>query len=711
MTRPSDRAKSVLGFNVDTSKPNTNKWRQNKAARASFLIDGEAYFKALYESLIQAQSQILIAGWDVSAGIELVKDFQTNAFPVRLGPLLYHLVDQNPDLEVRVLCWNFPFLYSSERESVRRHNTDWKPHKRLSFVFDSEHPIGASHHQKIVVVDDRIAYCGGLDLCNRRWDSPAHRPDDPRRIDSQGKKYGPFHDVQMLVEGPVAKDLGDLFRIRWQQAKAKPISPAGVSQTSPWPESVRADISDAAVAVSLTEPDYKKNKGCRQIEMLTVAAIKKAKDYIYIENQFLSSDTVGRAIIESLQEIAGPEIVIILPYKSVALLEELTIGFLQNRLVRRIMKRDRFRRLGIFYPHAAGLNRFMRIGSGITVHSKVMIVDSEFVKVGSANLNNRSMGLDTECDLSIEASGDLTVQKAIQHFRDRLLAEHLGSTTEKIASDCQANGLLASIRAHRHQDRNLRALHKRTPLPLIPWIPKLKIFDPSGPIATESVVDSFMAEETGEKRPAVFFQSLSILLTGLAFVSVWENLPILDFRPELIHLRESYLAAGIVFALGGIFLIPSFIFNLIAFTLWGPVLGFLITMVGSLVTSSMTYLEGRLLPRNYVRRLAGNRINSLGRRMARMGVIPNIVLRMLPIAPISVLNLISGAEHINFRHFLRASLLSMLPSILIFCAGQSVFEFIYKNQGKGPALISMSVFCLIFLLWTLRPRNKAHKIL
>ena len=93
---------------------------------------------------------------------------------------------------------------------------------RFHFRLDGMHPKGASHHQKMVVVDDAVAFVGGIDLSRWRWDTPSHQPDDPRRIDPDGRPYPPFHDMMMMVEGEVAERLGELARERWRRIGSVP---------------------------------------------------------------------------------------------------------------------------------------------------------------------------------------------------------------------------------------------------------------------------------------------------------------------------------------------------------------------------------------------------------------------------------------------------------------------------------------------------------
>ena len=90
---------------------------------------------------------------------------------------------------------------------------------------DGAHPPGASHHQKIVVIDDSLAFCGGIDMTGDRWDTREHRDDEPRRITPGGAPYAPWHDATTAIEGPAAAALGELARDRWRRAGGAALAP------------------------------------------------------------------------------------------------------------------------------------------------------------------------------------------------------------------------------------------------------------------------------------------------------------------------------------------------------------------------------------------------------------------------------------------------------------------------------------------------------
>jgi phosphatidylserine/phosphatidylglycerophosphate/cardiolipin synthase-like enzyme len=189
-----------------------NCWRRVEADRVAFLIDGAAYFGAVADAMARAERSILILAWDIDSRMRLHPERDGGASPGRtglrdeLGEFLNELVARRPRLEAHVLDWDYAMIYALEREALPVVKLGWRTHPRLHFHLDGEHPLGGSHHQKIVVVDDRIAFVGGLDLCSHRWDTPEHRAADSHRVDPSGKPYAPFHDVQIAVSGRAARD-------------------------------------------------------------------------------------------------------------------------------------------------------------------------------------------------------------------------------------------------------------------------------------------------------------------------------------------------------------------------------------------------------------------------------------------------------------------------------------------------------------------------
>ena len=278
-------------------KPGANCWRMEAARRVAFLVDGEDYFRAVREAVLQARHSVFILGWDIHSRLALVRGEGDDGQPRELGALL-DAVAREHGVEVHVLSWDFAMIYAIEREAVPLFVLNWKSDARVHFYMDDQHPLGASRHQKVVVVDDVVAFCGGFDLSQWRWDTSQHRIDEPRRIDPDGNPYPPFHDVQMLVDGDAAAALGELARARWERVSgtAPVVGPVAPGQ-DPWPASVEPVIRDTQVAIARTEPACEGEAEIREVERLYLDSIAAAERFIYIENQYLTAHCIREALV------------------------------------------------------------------------------------------------------------------------------------------------------------------------------------------------------------------------------------------------------------------------------------------------------------------------------------------------------------------------------------------------------------------------------
>jgi phosphatidylserine/phosphatidylglycerophosphate/cardiolipin synthase-like enzyme len=129
-------------------------------------------------------------------------------------------------------------MFARDREFPPMYGFGWEPARRVHFRYDDTHPVGASQHQKVVVIDDALAFVGGIDLTLRRWDCGDHAAEDPRRT-ANDQPYPPFHDTMMAVDGDAARQLADLARERWRLAtgqRLKPVDPQSLAESDPWPD-------------------------------------------------------------------------------------------------------------------------------------------------------------------------------------------------------------------------------------------------------------------------------------------------------------------------------------------------------------------------------------------------------------------------------------------------------------------------------------------
>ena len=195
-------------------RPGRNAWRVARAERAAVLIDAANYYGTLRKALLEARRTVYIIGWDVDSRTPLVGPAgePDDDLPRELGPFLSALVERRPELKISILLWDYSLFFTSEREAMPSLALRWKTPPQIDLCLDDAIPLGSSHHQKIVVIDEALVFSGGLDLTIRRWDTCAHDPSCKYRVDPAGKPYNGFHDVQMMVDGEAAKAMTELAR-------------------------------------------------------------------------------------------------------------------------------------------------------------------------------------------------------------------------------------------------------------------------------------------------------------------------------------------------------------------------------------------------------------------------------------------------------------------------------------------------------------------
>jgi phosphatidylserine/phosphatidylglycerophosphate/cardiolipin synthase-like enzyme len=428
-----------------------NCWRIARADKARLLIDAATYYHWVGKAFEAAEKRIFVVGWDFDTRIPLEPDAKGKG--EQLGGLFLRLAKARPSLQIDVLKWNFGALKQFFRPRAVRWLFHWWRTKNIDFRFDSSHPFGCSHHQKIVVIDECLAACGGIDIGDRRWDTSEHIDRDGHRKSPDGKPFGPWHDTTMLMSGKVAQALGELAGERWKTAtksELKAIEPC----EDEWPDGLAPDFEDVDVAIARTRAHYQDIEEIREIETLYLDMIAAAKRFIYFENQYFTSGKIAAAIAERMKEEDPPEIVLVMPRTADGWLEQKAMDAARLKLVAAIGEIDADDRFRVYVP-------VTRERKDIYVHAKVAVVDDRFLRVGSSNLNNRSQGLDSECDMVIDAAlpANRETPKTIGALRQRLIAEHLDISPEKFAIEESARGsLIAAIEALRGQGKSLDLL-------------------------------------------------------------------------------------------------------------------------------------------------------------------------------------------------------------------------------------------------------------
>jgi phospholipase D1/2 len=467
-----------VGDGTSFLDPGRNCWRIAEAEQAALIVDAADYYAFAFDAMLRARSQIFLIGWDVDTRVHLLETKHARGAPTQLGALLTWLAKHRPGLKTTILAWDEGLLSLPTRGGTVFRLMRWwlDPHIRIKW--DHSHPLDGSHHQKILVVDDELAFCGGIDITGDRWDTRHHRDNDPgRRTPWTGRSYEPWHDATMAVSGPAARALGDLARLRWKAATGQTLPPARPQPAGEglWPNGLRPAFRKVPVAISRTLSEDGPVREVREVEALFADMIAAAKRHVYIETQYFSSRVIAEAIAKRLGEPLGPEFVIVNPKTALGWLDEEVMGAARAELFAALARRDRHKRFRIYTP-------VTKAGADIYVHAKIMIVDDVALRVGSANFNNRSMGLDSECDVTIDGSGSADVRRRIAAVRADLLAEHFGRDPDEVAAlISETDSLIATVERLRGPGRTLIPFAPPEFNALERGIARSERLDPEGP--------------------------------------------------------------------------------------------------------------------------------------------------------------------------------------------------------------------------------------
>jgi uncharacterized membrane protein YdjX (TVP38/TMEM64 family) len=429
---------------------------------------------------------------------------------------------------------------------------------------------------------------------------------------------------------------------------------------------VKPDLENAELAIARTDPPYDGRTAVREVLHAWLDLIGTAKRSVYIENQYLTSAAVGDALAERLGSSDCPEVVIVITHGCSGWLEEATMGVLRARLLERLKAADRCNRLRIYYVCAGA-------GVDVKIHSKVMIIDDQIARIGSANLNNRSMGLDTECDVFIEARGRPDVQDAILALRDRLLGEHLGVAPIEVRDAVARHGSLgAAIEALRGGAHTLVPLEVDRDSWIDLVIPDGTLTDPEQPVSMTDLVGQLAPDDLTPLRGPLEWAAIVAVATAIAAgicyaTPLSAQVAAFGVDAGLAPWRDGPLApvvASGAVAIGALSLAPvTLLIALCGFVL-GPWMGFVTALCGAALAAFAGYAIGARLPRDAAERLVGQRIAELSRRVRSGGARAVFVVRLFPSASFGAVNLFAGAARYSLRDFWFGTLCAIAPAAL-----------------------------------------------
>lgn len=462
--------------------PGDTCWRMERADRVSFLVDGADHFLAVKKAMAQAKQSIWLLAWVFDPLTRFSPDpFERSgdpADPDRLGLMLRRLAVLNPGLDVRILTWDMPPAISASQAFAPQRGAAYFRDSPVKYRLDNSLPWSACHHQKVLVIDGRLAFVSGGDLGADRWDTCDHHDHDPRRRLPTGKRYPARHDVAMMAEGPIAQACAELFAGRWERSGGGRVAIPEPSDEPIWPDGFAADLIGVDIALARTEPKWKGEAGVQEGLRLHLASIAAARRTIFLENQYLTSPVIVEALCRRLEEVDGPEVIAIGPSRSPSFFDRMAMDSARVAAINRLEQSD-------FYDRFRAFSARTVHDEPIIVHSKVTIIDDRLIRIGSANLNNRSGGLDTECDAAIEAAEGpegAETRLTIAAFRTLLIGHYFGRGLEETAAAIrEAGSVAAAIDALDGHPRRLLPQDRRPLGALERFIAAWSLGDPLAP--------------------------------------------------------------------------------------------------------------------------------------------------------------------------------------------------------------------------------------
>jgi phosphatidylserine/phosphatidylglycerophosphate/cardiolipin synthase-like enzyme len=365
------------------------------------LVDGSEALPAIAAALAGAESYVHLAGWFFSPELHLSREEE----PVVVRNLLAKLAER---VDVRVLSWKgapLPVFKPSQRE-VREMLEALARHTKIEAHADGCTGFTHCHHEKVIVIDGRVAFVGGIDLTldgGDPYDTPSH-------IARGGIGW---HDAAVRIEGPAVADVEQHFRLRWYGT---------TRELLPRPD-VSGEAGDVEAQIVRTVPAHAyravRNGDYSILEAYT-GALRSAERFIYLENQFLWSPEIVAILAGKLKNPPSDEfrVLVLLPARA-----NDGADISRGQVAALIHAADETTRFLACTIYA----REQNLRDPVYVHSKIGIVDDRWLTLGSANLNAHSLFHDTEVNV---VTLDERVARAA---RLRLWSEHLELSPEEIA--------------------------------------------------------------------------------------------------------------------------------------------------------------------------------------------------------------------------------------------------------------------------------------
>jgi uncharacterized membrane protein YdjX (TVP38/TMEM64 family) len=326
-----------------------------------------------------------------------------------------------------------------------------------------------------------------------------------------------------------------------------------------------------------------------------------------------------------------------------------------------------------------------------------MVVDDGLLRIGSANMNNRSMGTDTECDLTIDAAND-TEREHIVRVRNTLLADHCGATAEEVAAELVNRSLLQVAGQLSRNGHRLCAVEDGSPdnFELTRYING--VADPERPIGAEEFVSNMLGGYIQSRHAATVLRLLAVGALVLVLALVWNFVPLAEpgavqeLFEALAQNRWAPFVVVAAFVIGGLVCFPLTALIAATAAAFGPWFGFAYAFVGAMASAVVVYGVGAAIGKRTLRDILGPRLNRVRQRVAQRGVLAVVAVRLIPIAPYSIVNLVAGASGISLIDFIAGTLIGLAPGMLVISAlGHQLARILVAPTATDLALLAAAV--------------------
>lgn len=657
-------------------RPGHNCWRSSRAEFVAPLVDCENFYRAIHSAISKARHSIFIVGWDIDSRIRLLHGAaeRNSPLPSVVSDLLAKKARENPQLKVYLLRWDSSLAFFSKRELLLKQVWDQKTPDNVHTWLDRSIPMGGCQHQKVIVVDDEIAFSGGMDIAVQRWDTRDHPVVDLEREDENGI-YGPLHDVQVLVAGPVVRDFAELVRWRWNRVADISCQPLrevpreNLQQPPPaWPAGFPPLLRGIPCAIARTIPFMDDVTPVQEVRQMFLDLIHEAKHFIYLENQFASRQEIAEALNARLKACKKLRVLIISTYRPKSTVE--CEAYWASRIDFKSILEEGVEKSRVQMLYSSAYDEEGNFGHK-RIHSKVTAIDDKYLGIGSSNLSNRSMSLDTECDLVFAADNDIHRQQILQ-VRNDLIGEHCGRGAEEVGKLLSGRKglekLLKPAGKHSYRlqevedelftDKALLTVMQPFTDPEEPMLPPVPIFNGKR---------FFLPNPSRKLVMVASVVGLTIALLGVTYL-VNRYVPgadvVRDFLAESRGTWWGLPAVCLVYIIGGITFFPVTVLSLAVAAVFGPVWGPVYGIVGALLSAALLFGVGHVLGVRGLRRIGGSKVRMIDEKFRRSGVIGVAALRLIPIAPYSLVNLVAGISSVTLFQFMGGTFLGMFPTMV-----------------------------------------------